>query len=158
METESKPTVEENKIPKEVTDLIFEIAPEGVGSMKGIQVGKRNLLTNFYKKLEDIEYPPTPIHEMAEAIVEEIERHLDRQDPVPQDQERVTSRNIMIVNLVDRIGGITEQTNLIETFNDIPLEEEEVGGKSIVFLLGAVFMTAVTVNAILDMLRYLKIF
>lgn len=151
--------VKETIIPKEVTNLILEIAPNGVGRMKGIQVGKQNLLTNFYKKLENIQYPPTPIHEMAESVVEEIERHIDNFHPVPQDQARAAPRNVMVVDLVDQIGKITGQSNLIETFNDIPLQQEEKeGNKNIVFLLGAAFMTAVTINAILDMLRYLKVF
>lgn len=159
METKACKLIEEDNIPQEVTNLILEIAPDGVGRMKGIQVGKQNLLRNFYKKLEDIQYPPTPIHEMAEAVVEEIERHIDNFHPVPQGQQRATALNTMVVDFVHRIGGITEQTNLIETFDDIPLkEEEEVGNNNIVFLLGAAFMTAVTVNAILDILRYLKVF
>lgn len=163
---ENKTMLKDVTIPEEVSKLILEIAPPGEKNMKGIQIGKQNLLEKFYLRLQSqqgtVESPILTVNEIADDILGKIFYNptLETTDQTPEILE--SYRETVIVELARELGrriGNESLTNAsIFPFTPPSVDAPKTNNISVTKVLIGAFVVAVVTSSILEILRILKIF
>lgn len=159
--------LDENKtLPEEVSKLILEIAPPGEKNMKGIQIGKQNLLEKFYWRLQSqqgtVKSPILTVNEIADDVLGKIFYNpaLETTDQTPEILS--TYRETVIVELARELGRRIENDSLINAtifpFTPPSVPTPKTNNLPINKVLIGAFVVAVVTSSILEILRMLKFF